>query len=132
MQRQQQVRRTVIAMMAGDAVFLFVVIFVGQFLDPRVLAAICVPTLLISNVLFLRRKLRAVGPVFPSDTPAPRAARFPAYACSAIFFLGTLLGVLLISQGALPWPVLPVLIVPFSLAVFFLRGARKAGSRTSS
>ena len=50
------------------------------------------------------------------------------YACSAIFFVGTLYGVLMIAQGDLPRMVSPLLLVPLSLAVYCLKTARRPGN----
>lgn len=132
MERRRQIRRAVYLMVAMDVVFLFIVILLSRLLDLRVLAAICFPTLLVSNFLFLRRKLRMVGQAPTKEGAVTRSHRFSVYACSAIFFVGTLYGVLMISQGELPRTILPLLLVPLSLAVYCLRTARRAGVRKSN
>jgi predicted MFS family arabinose efflux permease len=128
-ERRQQIRRAVFAMVAVDAVVVLVVVLLSRLFTVMLLAALCLPALLIFNFLFLRYKLRVVGQAPTEERAAGHSHRFSVYACSAIFFAGTLYGVLMISQGELPRTALPLLLVPLSLAVYCLRRARRAGVR---
>jgi len=132
MERRQQIQRAVYVMAALDVVVLFIVILLSRFSDLTVLAAICLPTLLIFNFLFLRRKLRTAVQDPKKEGAVTHSHMFSVYACSTIFFVGTLYGVLMILQGELPRTVLPLLLVPLSLAVYCLKTARRAGARKSN
>ncbi len=129
MERRQEIQRTVFTAVAVDiaVILIFVVAWLNKPHDLVVFATICFPTLFIFNFLFLRRKLKRVGP--PAAEQGTRSSpRFSVYACSAIFFVGTLYGVLMIAQGDLPRMVSPLLLVPLSLAVYCLKTARRAGN----
>lgn len=79
--------------------------------------------LLIFNFLFLRRKL---GKKPSTEETVRHSSRFYVYACAGIFFIGMLYGVLMISQGELPRTILPLLLVPLSLAIYCLIVARRS------
>lgn len=108
--------------------------FLAQTMVPRDLCSDLFATVLISNVLFLRRKLRMLGPPTTEEgarvppltaeegARVPRR-RFSLYGSAAVFFAGTLYGLLMISQGDLPRPVLPLLLIPLFLAVYCLKVA---------
>ena len=129
MDRHRYVQRAVYAMIAADVAFLLVAALFSRSIDLNVLSAICLPTLLISNFLFLRLKLKTAASPSKEERAAPGPSRFSLYACSAIFFLGTLYGALLISRGELPRLILPLLLVPLLFAVYCLRTARQTGAR---
>ena len=134
MGRRKEIQRTLYAVVAADAVLvlLFAVISLNK---PRVavpLAPTCFLTLLASNFLFLRLKLKLIGPPDREEGTASRSGRFSLYACSAIFVIGTLYGVLMFSAGELPWTISPLLLVPLSLAIFCFRAARRARARRSN
>jgi hypothetical protein len=127
MDRRNRIRLAVYAMIAADAVFLFLLVLAVQN-KPTYLplaAAIYLLVVLISNSLFLRRKVRLAGPPRAEQRREGHSGSFSLYAASVIFFAGTLYGVLLFLHGDLPGKVLPILLVPFSLAVYILRTARR-------
>jgi hypothetical protein len=132
MERRQQIQRAVYGMVAVDAAVILVVVLLSWLFTLMLLAAVSLPALLIFNFLFLRYKLRVVGQAPTEGRAAGHSHKFSVYACSAIFFVGTLYGVLMISQEELPWTILPLLLVPLSLAVYCLRTARAAGVRKSN
>ena len=106
---------------------LFVVIVRSKPLNIMLLAFVCLATLFIFNVLFLRRAHRKIGPPAAEDSPKLRSRSFFVYVCAAIYFLGTLYGVLMISEGELPRTMWPLLLIPLSLAIFCLKTARRIG-----
>lgn len=132
MERRKEIQRAMYAMMTVDAALLFLLaaISLRRPSSFMVLAVIYLPTVLISNFFFLRRKLKVVGPPTAGEDAKARPNRFSLYGCSAIFFTGTLYGVLMISQGELPRTILPLLLLPLSLAVYCLRGALQSATRT--
>jgi len=122
--------RAVYTMVALDTVVVLLAVL-AVLINPRVLtllASVCFPTLLVLNYLFLRRKLGRIGPPAAEERSTPYSGRFSIYACSAIFFAGTLYGLLMIMRGDLPRTVLPLLLVPLSVAIYCLRTARGAGT----
>jgi len=131
MERRREIQRAMYAMTAVDTtlVFLLVVVFLRWPSNRMILAAVCFPALLIFNFIFLRRKLRMVGPPTAEEGARAHAHKFSLYGGSAIFFAGTLYGLLMISQGELPRTVLPLLLIPLSLAVYSLRVARRSAAR---
>ena len=102
MDRRQQAGRVLYVVLVGDAVLRGVFLALSQFLNLMPVAAIGHPTLLISNVWFLRRKLNTVDRTPTGDEPVTRSSLFSLYAGSFIFFLGTLYGLLLIASGLIP------------------------------
>lgn len=133
MGRHKGIERAVYSMLAADVgvLALFVVVVLTTSIDVRLLAAVGFPILLVYNFLFLQRKLRTTEPIVSPGGNVTRSSPFSIYACSAIFFLGTLYGLLMIGQGELPRAVLPLLIVPVSISVFCLRMARRASVKGS-
>ncbi len=132
MERRQEIQRAVYVMVAADAAVLSLLLVAVLYrpLDLMPFVAVCFTALLISNFLFLRNKLRKVGSPTTEEAGAqPRSRRFSVYACSAIFFIGTLRGALMISQGELPRAILPLLLVPLSIAVYCLKTALRTGAR---
>lgn len=113
-------------LLVGDVVLvlLFAVIAPNRSRDLVLLSAVCFPTLLISNILFLQRRLKLGGPHREEGGTMPGKRKLNAYICSGVFFVGTLYGVLMIFQGELPWKIAPVLLVPLSLAIYCLKFAR--------
>lgn len=132
MGRHQQIQRAVFATVAVDVAVVLIVVLLSRSFNLMLLVAVCLPALLIFNFLFLRYKLRLVGQAPTEGRAAGRSHKFSLYACSAIFFVGTFCGVLMISQGELPRMILPLLLVPLSLAVLCLRTARRSGMRKSN
>jgi hypothetical protein len=113
-------------------VLLFAVLALLSPQNINLLAAICFPALLTINLLFLRRRLRRIGAPDEEEQAVARSGQFSTYACSAIFFAGTLGGLLMIMQGELPRTVLPLLLIPLSVAIYCLRIARGSGTRRPS
>lgn len=130
MERRQEIRRTIYAMIAvdGAAILVFVLALLSRPRDLPLLATICFVTLFLFNFVFLRRKLRNVGPPATEES-VTHSRSVSVYACSVIFFVGTLYGVLMIAGGELPRTILPLLLVPLSLAVYLLKVARRAVTR---
>lgn len=127
MDRHKRIRIAMYTMVAADAVFLFLLIL-GVQSKPAYLpfaAAIYLLVVLISNSLFIRRKLRLAGPPSAEQNGGKHPNSFSLYAASAIFFAGTLYGLLMFLHGDLPGKVVPVLLVPLSLAIYILRIARR-------
>lgn len=127
MDRRNQIRLAVYAMIAVDAVFLFLLILAVQN-KPTYLplaAAIYLLIVLISNSLFLRRKVRLAGRPSAEQGREGHTSGFSLYAASIIFFAGTVYGVFMFIHGDLPGKGLPILLVPFSLGVYILRTARR-------
>jgi len=133
MESHKNIRRAVYPLVAVDIAFLLLFVAVGmsQQVNIVVLAAICLPVLLIFNFVFLRRRFKSAGPSSAVDD-THRQGGFSLYACSAIFAMGTLYGVLMIAQGDIPRTIFPVLLVPIFLAVYCLKLARKTGRRKLS
>jgi hypothetical protein len=129
MERRQQIRSTLYAMVVVDVAVVAAVVLLSRVFPIALLTVVFVPALLTFNFLFLRKRLKTTGQVSPEDRAAGRSHKFSVYACSAVFFLGTIYGLLMISQGQLPGTTLPVLLVPLSLAVYCLRTGLRAGSR---
>jgi len=130
MERRKRIKRTMYEMIAVDTALLFLLLAVF-FLRPSsivILAAIYLPMVLIFNVLFLRRKMSSIGPVATEERAKPRPRRFSLFACSAIFFVGTLLGLMKILHGELPLTILPFLLVPLAVAVYCLKLALRSDS----
>lgn len=132
MERRQQIQRAVYAMVAVDAAVILVAVLLSRLFTLTLLAAVCLPALLLFDFLFLRYKLRVVGQAPTEGRAAGHSHKFSVYACSAIFFVGTLYGVLMISQGELPRTILPLLLVPLALAIYCLRTVRRAGAGKSN
>jgi uncharacterized membrane protein YfcA len=131
MERRQELQGTVYLLVAVDAVLVLIAVLLSRFVSLTVLAPVGFAILLTLDYLFLRRSLKKVDPRTAEDSTRPRSRRFYGYACSAIFFIGTLYGVLMISEGELPRRILPLLLVPLMLAVYCLITARRAGARKS-
>jgi len=134
MEKSQQ-NRAVYRIVALDAVIVLFLV-VGVLINPRalpLLAPVCFPILLVLNFVLLRRSARKIGPPAAVEERAtPHSGRFSIYACSGIFFAGTLYGLLMVIRGDLPRTVLPFLLVPLSVAIYCLRTARRAGTRGST
>jgi hypothetical protein len=132
-ERHHRVQRALYTMLAADVVVVgaFTVAALTRPNAVTVLAPGCFAVLLLSNFLFLRRKLRMVGQTQPKEGTVNHSNRFSLYACSAIFFVGTLYGLLMIWHGQLPRETLPLLLVPLSLAVYCLKIALKPRTRKS-
>jgi len=132
MDRREAIQRTIYTIVAVDAVLLCA--FVSLYLYPPthsvLLLALFMPTSLIFNFLFLRRKLRALGPPTTEDAAKARRNKFSLYRGSAIYFAGTLYGLLMFAQRQLPLTLLPVLLIPLSLAIYFFRAARRRSALT--
>lgn len=131
MDRRRKIQRTIFTMLAADV--LLVLIFAaftskGSRYAP-LLAAACFAALVGSNFVVLHRKLRAQGPADPKGRTERASGRFWAYAGSAVFFVGSFYGILMVSQGTLPWTTLLALPVPLSVAVVFFRIGRNATSK---
>jgi len=133
-ERRQQIGRVVYTMAAVDTavVFLVVALALVRPWDITLLAAVCFPSLLLVNFLFLRGKLSEIGPPATEEQTVPRSRRFCIYACAAVFFAGTLYGLLMVMQGEIPRTVLPLLLIPLSLAIYSLKTARRVGTRKPS
>jgi hypothetical protein len=131
-ERRQEIQRTMYAMVAVDAalLILLLIVFLRSPSSLTILAAIYLPTVLIFNVLLLRRKLKMGGFSATKENTQIRPHAFSLYACSAIFFTGTVGGLLTISHGELPRTTLPGLLFPFLIAVYCLRLARRQAART--
>jgi hypothetical protein len=130
MDRRQQIRVAAYEMIAADTVILFLLILLVHS-KPAYLALAAAGYLLlvlISNFLFLRRKLRLAGPSNVKRSSEGHSGRFSLYAASVVFFLGTLYGGLMILHGDLPMVILPALIIPLVLAIYMLKTARKTGT----
>lgn len=125
MEKRQEIQRALyIAVVADAALLILFVVLVSS--RPSILtpaAVICFLILLISNLLFLRHKKRVSGPRISEETSASHSHDSFLYLGSAIFFVGTLYGVVMISRGELPRTTLPALLVPLSLAIYCLRTA---------
>jgi hypothetical protein len=116
-------------MVAVDFLFVLGLAGLSRMLGSTLLLACGLPALLSFNYLFLRRKPKIPVMELRPEEPAPRQPAFSLYACSAIFFVGTLIGLVRFAEGELPWELLPLLLVPLSLAIYLLRVARRAGVR---
>ena len=132
MEKRRRIQGTVYVMVATDVVFVLIIVLLSRFLNIVALAMVCLPALLIFNFLFLRRKFKMVSQAPVGGGALPHSRAFSVYACSAIFFVGTLYGVLMILQGVLPRTILPLLLVPLSLAVYCFRTARRTGAPKSN
>jgi hypothetical protein len=132
MDRQKQIARTVYLIVVADVIALFLLLLVVQS-HPTYLpltAATYLVVALAFNFLFLRRKLKLAGPPDAAEQSSQgRIAKFWLYAASVIFFVGTIYGLILCLQGELPAELLPILLIPFSLAVYILRAALRGGVR---
>ena len=132
-ERHETFRRVVYLMILADCAVLL--IFVVVFLRiPSSLSTLMIifPLILVSNFIFLRWKLRLIGlPATRSEGVSSRP-NVSLYGCSAIFFIGTFYGLLMILQGALPRIVLPLLLFPLWIAVYCLRVARRTSTSTSN
>lgn len=129
MEREQEIARTVYKVVAADVGFLFAFVLVVAN-DPAYLevgTAVFLPCVLIANFLFLRRGLRRHGPPVSSGAGKSRTQSFWLYACSCVFFFGTLYGLLTILRGGLPKAVLPGLLIPLLVALYCLKTARQIG-----
>jgi hypothetical protein len=96
MERRKEIQRALYEMFAVNAALLFLLLLVFL-LRPSslvILAVIYLPTVLIFNVLFPRRKMSLIGPVAKEERSEPRPHRFSLFACSAIFFVGALGGLM--------------------------------------
>src|SRR5579864_7909462 len=120
------------AVLVGDVVGVSILLLLSRFFDLRVLGAIGFPALLVSNFLFLRRRRKAIGTAPLEEAPLGRSRFFSAYACAAIFFFGTLYGILGISEGKLPRAVAPLLLIPLSMALYSVKTARRLRARKQS
>jgi hypothetical protein len=131
MERHKEIQRAVYAMVAVNTalLFLLVAVFLRASSHLMIVIAVCFPALVIFNFLFLRRKLRRIGPPAEEECGVAHSGRFSTYACSAIFFAGTLGGLRMITQGELPWTTLPFLVFPLSLAIYCLKVARRNSTR---
>jgi len=129
MERGQQIRRAVYGMVGIDAAVVLIVVLLSRLVTVTLLSAVCVPALLIFNFLFVRYKLRVVGQAPAEERAASHSQRFSVYACSAIFFVGTIYGLWMISLGQLPRTILPLLLVPLSLGVYCLRTGLRSEAR---
>lgn len=135
MERSREIKRTLYKLIVTDVSLIALFIMIASTIrssDVTVLAPVCFAVLLFSNFLFLRRNLRTIGGSAAEEGAMSRSQRFSTYVCSIVFFVGTLYGVLMIWQGDLPRAILPVLLVPLSLAIYCLRTARRAGERRSN
>jgi len=131
MDRRRKIRRAIFTMLAADV---FLVLIFAAFTSEgsrytSTVTVICFATLVGSNLLFLYRRLKALGPADPRDRAGSESDRFWAYAGSALFFIGSLYGVIMVSQGVLSWATLLALPIPLSVAVVFFRIGRNAASR---
>ncbi len=131
MEKRKIIQRTIYAMIAVDAALLvlFFTIFLWRPSSLLILAAVFLPAILIFNTLFLRRKMSSLGPASNNEGAKPRPRRFSLFACSVIFFVGTLGGLTQILHGELPLTILPFLVIPLSVAVFCLKVARRSDSK---
>jgi hypothetical protein len=123
-EEQNKIRFEMFKLVALDVVLLL--IFAASFLPThlKLMATTYLPTVLIVNVVLLRRSRKTLGTPMVSAGTVTRSGRRSLYVCSGIFFAGTLYGLLTISQGELPRMVLPLLLIPLSLAVYCLKMAR--------
>jgi hypothetical protein len=131
MSEQPEIRRALYSMTAIDVAALFVLVLVSRFVAVTLLSAVCVPFLLILNFLFIRNKLRAARQDSPGERMASHSNNFYVYACSVIFFLGTIYGLSMILQGEIPRAILPLLLIPLSFAIYCLRMGLKSRGRRS-
>ncbi len=129
MERRRQIRHAVYAVVAVDAAVISVAVLLSRSLTVTLVSGICLPVLLILNLLILRHKLRVTVKARPERLAAGRPRRFSVYACSALFLLGTTYGLLMVSHGQLPRATLALLLVPLSLGVYCLRAGYRARSR---
>jgi hypothetical protein len=132
LERSRQIERAPYKLVATDVALIALFIVVASTIkssDVALVSPVCFMVLSFSNFLFLRRNLGTIGGTAAEEGAMSRSQRFSTYLCSIVFFVGTLYGVLMISQGNLPRAMLPVLLVPLSLAIYCLRTARRAGER---
>ena len=129
MDRQRKVARTVYIMVAANAVlvllFVLVIAPVPTYLD--LAGAIFLPALLVANVLFLRHRLKQLGPPEAGPRSTGWTQRFWLYVGSGMFFASALGGLLAVLSGNLPKILLLVLPIYFVVALYILKMARKAG-----
>jgi hypothetical protein len=134
MDRGTAIRQTIYKIVAVDAVLLCA--FVSLYLYPPthsvLLLALFMPTSLIFNFLFLRHKLRAIGPSTKEEAAKARGNKTSLYRGSAIYFAGTLYGLLMFAQRQLPLTLLPALLIPLSLAIYFFRAARRISTPSAN
>jgi hypothetical protein len=104
---------------------------VSRLVSITLLSAACVPLLLIFNFLFIRNKLKAARQDSPEGHTANHANNLYVYACSVIFFLGTIYGSSMMLQGEMPRATLLLLLVPLSFAIYCLRAGLKSRARKS-
>ncbi|WP_420239027.1 hypothetical protein ACOBR2_05410 [Telmatobacter bradus] len=130
MERRKEIRSTMFKIVAWDValLLLFMVAFLPAHL--KIAAATYLPTVLIFNVVMLRRNQKTAGTPTARAGDGARSGRSSLYICSGMFFAGTLYGLLTISQGELPRTTLPLLLVPLLLAVYCLKMARRITNRT--
>lgn len=127
MEKHKIIRNTMFIVVAVDTSVIVTTIPLSHLIDLRWLAIIYIPVLLIFHVMLLRHRLSAIA--YPS-TGKDTALRFRKRSLSLgsfIYFAGTLYGLFMVLIGALPWVILPVLLVPLSVAIYCLRAASKAG-----
>ena len=129
--RRQEIRHAMYVIAAADAAAGLVAVFLSRLFSVALISAVCLPMLLVFNVLFLRYKLRVADRALPAEATRGRPRGSYLYACSAIFFVGTIYGLLMTAEGELPRIALPLLLVPLTLAIYCLRTVLKAKSRNS-
>ena len=129
MDRKRKVARTVYLMVAANTVLviLFVLLIAPVPADLEIAGGIFLPTVLIANYLFLRHRLKQVGPPETGERGTDWTQRFWLYLGSAIFLIGALFGLFTILSGDLPKSLLPALLIPFLVGLYGLKMAHKAG-----
>ena len=129
MDKHRQIKRNVYTMVAINGILIIGVVALSRVLDSNLLLACGFPVLLSINYLFLRRKPKTPSSDLSAQEPPPRQSPYSLYVGSVIFFMGTLIGLATFVAGELPLSLLPVLLFPLSLAIYFLRVARRVGVR---
>lgn len=125
MKRRQGDRRAVYAIAAANSIVVLILatLLLKKPEDARVLAPACFVTLLLANFLYLRVKMGTVDRSSIKESSMKLSHAFSSYALSIVFFVGTLYGAIMICQGQLPRAILPLLLVPLSVAILCLRTA---------
>ena len=125
MDKRRPVRSTVYTLVVLNFISILALVVLSRLLTWTLLLACGLPVFLCLDYLFLRWKLKINRPVIQPGELKPGGRPHSLYIGSAFHFAGTLLGLALVCGGALPWTLLPFLLIPLSLGFYSLRTARK-------
>lgn len=130
MNGRKQIRRSVYSIVLVDFVALcLVIVLIAAHPAYLAFAVVAYAVVMVGgNFLFLRRKFKHAETPYPGiERGKQRPRRFSLYATSAVFLAGALYGLVLFLNGDVPIKLLPILLIPLSLAIYILRTARQVG-----